>query len=78
MSFSVGVHVLKTSLDEVSSNIFHFIKNECLEVIVFVRVGGIEISLKLTIAHLIGLLVFPILLSSLLNSIICQMNHLIL
>jgi hypothetical protein len=76
--FSGGIHELETRFNELGGNILHFAKNLFLEIIVLVRVGGIEISLKLAVADLIGWFIFSILFSSLLNSVIGQMYHLIL
>jgi len=54
MTLSAWIHKLETRLNEFRSDGLHFFKNLALEIIVFVRIGGIKIPLKLAVAHFIS------------------------
>lgn len=77
MTPSLRIHKLKTAAHHISSDLLHSVQNSLLKIIMLMWISRIQITLKLIITQFICRLIFTIIITTLLNSIICQMHQLI-
>ena len=74
--FSVGVYSAVGGSDNLLSHLFHFVMEGANQKILFGK-SWVKVSLELTIAEFIALLVLPIAISIFLDCVVGEVNHLI-